>query len=269
MPARILIIEDNAANLELMSYLLQAFGHDTLTACDGQEGLEAAQRESPDLIICDVELPEIGGLEVARRLKSDLTLRRIPLVAVTAFAMVGDRDRILANGFDGYIPKPIAPEKFVGQVEAFLPVTEPSTPKVWSQSAVTIAKRDSARASILVVDNLPANIELMRCLLEPSGYYVFTAVNVDDGLAMARQTTVDLIISDVHMPEKDGYAFIRAVKGDLRLRHLPFIFLSSTLGRGDDAQRGAALGADRFIMRPIESQTLLAEIEALVRKNEW
>lgn len=265
MPARILIIEDNPANLELMRYLLHAFGHDTLTACDGQAGLEAAQRESPDLIICDVELPKINGMEVARRLKTDLALRRIPLVAVTAFAMVGDRDRMLAAGFDGYIPKPIAPEKFVGEVEAFLPAIERSTPKVSSQPAVKTTRPAATRASILVVDNLPVNIELVRSLLEPSGYYVFSSDNVDDGLEMLRQTTVDLIISDVHMPDKDGYAFIQAVKSDPQLRHIPFMFLSSTLGRQDDAQRGAALGADRFIVRPIEPQTLLAEIEALIR----
>jgi two-component system cell cycle response regulator len=268
MPARILIIEDNPANLELMSYLLHAFGHDALIASDGQEGLEAAQRELPDLIICDVELPKINGLEVVRRLKSDLALRWIPLVAVTAFAMVGDRDRMLAAGFDGYIPKPIAPEKFVGQVEAFLPVIQRSTPKASPQPAVKITKPETTRASILVVDNLPVNIQLMRNLLEPSGYYVFSSDNVDDGLEMARQTTVNLIISDVHVPDKDGYAFIQAVKSDPQLRHIPFMFLSSTLGREDDAQRGAAFGADRFIVRPIEPQTLLAEIEALIRDEE-
>ena len=268
MPARILIIEDNPANLELMSYLLHAFGHDTLTASDGQEGLEAAERESPDLIICDVELPRINGLEVATRLKSDLTLRWIPLVAVTAFAMVGDRDRMLAAGFDGYIPKPIAPEKFVGQIEAFLTVIETSTTRVSSQPAVMITKPETTRGSILVVDNLPVNIELMRSLLEPSGYFVFSSGNVDDALEMARQTRVDLIISDVHMPERDGYAFIQAVKGDPRLRHIPFMFLSSTLGRDDDAQRSVAFGADRFIMRPIESQTLLAVVEGLIGATE-
>jgi two-component system cell cycle response regulator len=267
MPARILIIEDNPANLELMSYLLHAFGHDTLTACDGQEGLDAAQRESPDLIICDVELPKIDGMEVARSLRSDSALRWIPLVAVTAFAMVGDRDRVLAAGFDGYIPKPIAPEKFIGQVEAFLPVIQRSTPKLSSQPAVKITKPNT-RAAILVVDNLPVNIELMRSLLEPSGYYVFSSGNVDDGLEMARQTTVDLIISDVHMLDKDGYVFIQAVRGDPQLRHIPFMFLSSTLGREEDAQRGAAFGADRFIVRPIKPQTLLAEVEALIRDGK-
>ncbi len=118
--ARILVIEDNPTNLELISYLLKAFGHETLAATDGEKGLEVVRREMPDLIICDIQLPNMNGYEVARRLKADPALRAIPLVAVTAMAMVGDRDRVLAAGFDGYIPKPIAPETFVGQVEAFL-----------------------------------------------------------------------------------------------------------------------------------------------------
>src|SRR5262245_54688307 len=105
MPARILIIEDNPTNLDLMTYLLTAFGHTALTAADGEEGLEAVRREVPDLIICDVQLPQMDGYEVARWLKSHPQFRAIPLVAVTALAMVGDRDKMLAAGFDGYIAK--------------------------------------------------------------------------------------------------------------------------------------------------------------------
>lgn len=118
--ARILIIEDNAANLDLMHYLLTAFGHEPLAATDGLAGLEAAARERPDLILCDLQLPGLDGFEVARRLKADPLLGRVPLVAVTAYAMVGDRERILAAGFDGYLPKPIAPETFGQQVAVFL-----------------------------------------------------------------------------------------------------------------------------------------------------
>jgi two-component system cell cycle response regulator len=118
--AHILIIEDNAANLELMTYLLDAFGHTVRVAYDGAEGLAAIESDPPDVIVCDVQLPKLDGFEVARRLKGNPALSHIPLVAVTALAMVGDRDRILASGFDGYIAKPIEPEQFVHQVEAFL-----------------------------------------------------------------------------------------------------------------------------------------------------
>lgn len=118
--ARVLVIEDNPANLELMAYLLRAFGHQPLEAVDGHTGLATARDAAPDLILCDVQLPGLDGYGVARALKADPVLRGVPLVAVTAFAMVGDRDRVLAAGFDGYLAKPIVPETFVKEVEAFL-----------------------------------------------------------------------------------------------------------------------------------------------------
>jgi CheY-like chemotaxis protein len=118
--SRILIIEDNPANLELMAYLLSAFGHTTLSASDGEAGLAKAIAEHPDLIICDVLLPKVDGYEVARRLKMHPVCRTIPTVAVTALAMVGDRDRVLEAGFDGYLNKPIDPEAFVAEIESFL-----------------------------------------------------------------------------------------------------------------------------------------------------
>lgn len=120
MSVRILIIEDNPTNLDLMTYLLNAFGYTTLTAQDGEEGLEIVCREVPDLIICDIQLPTMDGREVARRLKRHSQFHRIPLLAVTALAMVGDRARLLAAGFDGYIAKPLSPEIFVQEVEKFL-----------------------------------------------------------------------------------------------------------------------------------------------------
>jgi two-component system, cell cycle response regulator len=120
MGCRILVIEDNATNLELMTYLLNAFGHTTIIARNGEAGIEAAVQHVPDLILCDLALPGVDGYEVARRLKSDSQLAAIPLIAVTASAMVGDRDKVLATGFDGYITKPITPETFVAEVERYV-----------------------------------------------------------------------------------------------------------------------------------------------------
>lgn len=117
---RILVIEDNNTNRELMVYLLKAFGHVTIEACDGASGVAAAREQHPDLVLCDVHLPKLDGYGVVRELKNDDGLREVPVVAVTALAMVGDRDRMLASGFDGYISKPIAPETFVSEVQRFL-----------------------------------------------------------------------------------------------------------------------------------------------------
>lgn len=123
MAARILIIEDNATNMELMVYLLKAFGHEPLLAHDGETGIRLAQQMPPSLIVCDVHLPNLDGYGVVALLKANPSLSAIPVIAVTALAMVGDREKLLASGFDGYIEKPIEPEIFVSQIEGFLQKT--------------------------------------------------------------------------------------------------------------------------------------------------
>jgi two-component system, cell cycle response regulator DivK len=96
-------------SLDLMVYLLKHFGHTPLSARDGLERIEAARREVADLILCDIQLPGADGLDVCRQLKKDPALRNIPMVAVTAYAMVGDREKLLGEGFNGYLSKPINP----------------------------------------------------------------------------------------------------------------------------------------------------------------
>ena len=117
MAARILILDDNPENLDLMTFLLEAFGHTTLKAMDGEEGLELARREKPNLILCDLHMPKLDGFEVARQIRRDPQLSEVPLVAVTASAMQGDLEKVMSAGFNGYITKPIVPEQFVSRAE--------------------------------------------------------------------------------------------------------------------------------------------------------
>src|SRR5258708_3470338 len=99
--ARVLVVDDKAENLDLMVYLLTAFGHDTLVARDGVEGVALVADARPDLVVMDLQMPEMDGYEAAAALKGIPELASIPLVAVSAYAMVGDRDRVMAAGFDG------------------------------------------------------------------------------------------------------------------------------------------------------------------------
>lgn len=268
MPARILLIEDNPANLELMSYLLGAFGYTALTAADGAEGLAAVRRELPDLVVCDVQLPTRSGFEIAQTLKSDPALRTIPILAVTALAMVGDREKALAAGFDGYLAKPINPETFVRQMELFLPTGQKAFPTPTHGPGAAAAQPMAVRHTILVVDNLPVNLDLARGILEPFGYRVLTADGMAEALKVARQYPCDLILSDVCMHGASGYDFIRAVKADPQLRAIPFVFITSTMMTDNDRAEGLALGAARYLMRPLEPSVLLAQIEACLRATE-
>jgi CheY-like chemotaxis protein len=119
--ATILIVEDNRDNMKLMNYLLSAFGYRPVTAPGGAEGIRLAREKPPDLILMDIQMPLMDGYEATRKIRADRAFRRVPIIAVTSFAMVGDVERIMASGFDGYISKPIEPETFVRMVEKFLP----------------------------------------------------------------------------------------------------------------------------------------------------
>ncbi|HKV41909.1 MAG TPA: response regulator [Blastocatellia bacterium] len=262
MPASVLIIEDNPTNLELMEYLLDAFGFTALATADGESGLAAVRANHPDLVLCDIQLPGIDGYQVVKELKSDPATLPIPVVAVTAMAMVGDRDRIVAAGFDGYLTKPINPETFVSEIKMFLPVVAPKTMPI--QSSEVVDKPAPKGPRILVVDNTPVNLKLADCILGPFGYDLTLASSVQEGLKLAQQDPPDLILSDLHMPGEDGYDFIRLVKADPRLAPIPFIFLSSTVWTDIDMRKAVALGADRFLMRPIDPVALMTEIERCI-----
>lgn len=114
--AAVLIVEDNAANMTLAVFLLTSAGHTVLSATDAEAGLTMARAERPDLILMDIQLPGMDGLEATALLKKDDATRSIPVVALTALAMKGDEERIRAAGCNGYIPKPIRYQEFLATI---------------------------------------------------------------------------------------------------------------------------------------------------------
>jgi two-component system cell cycle response regulator DivK len=118
--ARVLVVEDNPTNLKLATFLLESAGHTVLSAADAEAGLTSARDARPDLILMDMQLPGISGLEATAQLKRDQATRGIPIVALTALAMKGDEERILAAGCDGYIAKPMRYLEFLATVRAYL-----------------------------------------------------------------------------------------------------------------------------------------------------
>jgi CheY-like chemotaxis protein len=120
MKPAILLIEDNEQNRYLATFLLEKAGYEIIPASDGKLGIELAARVQPMLILLDIQLPTMDGYAVARALRSQSALKEIPIVAVTSYAMVGDREKALAAGCNGYLEKPIDPETFVAEVERYL-----------------------------------------------------------------------------------------------------------------------------------------------------
>lgn len=263
MSATILLIEDNAANSELMSYLLRAHNYETIAAWTGEQGLELVKQGGVDLVLCDIQLPGIDGMEVARRLKAHPIGKRLPVLAVTALAMVGDRDRILSAGFDGYLSKPLDPRAFVSKVEAHIPAhlrrparEEEAVPP----SSEGSLEQSSTKETVLLIDDEPTNLEVLRSTLEPFGYHVLEAASGNQAWEILQSAKPDLIIADLHLHRERPFSFLERLKQDEKLQKIPFVFLSSTSDKQSLVETAREKGALTFLFRPISPTTLINEV---------
>lgn len=119
---RVLVVEDNDANLYLMRFMFEKYGFHVLVAESGAEGVERAITEKPDMIIMDIQLPDMNGYEATKKIKESDAARDIPVVALTSYAMAGDREKAFAAGCNGYIAKPINPETFMEEIRIFITI---------------------------------------------------------------------------------------------------------------------------------------------------
>ena len=252
-----------------MIYLLDAFGHTPLAANGGALALETVLSTDVDLVLCDIQMPGVDGFQFLHLLGEART-RHPPVIGVTALAMVGDREKILAAGFNGYLAKPISPETFVQEIERYLAISQrvdhPVPPELPAApyEAPRAAMRKEMR--VLIVDDDPSNLQILRLLLEHWGYDVMVAENGNAALDLARRERPDAIISDVHMPEGDGIELVESVRRDPFLKETPVILVSATGPRSRAVDRGIALGGSTFLVRPFEPEVLLDALTECLRK---
>lgn len=284
--ARILIIEDNPANIELMSFLLGAYGHTPLSAADGPRGVAAARSERPDLIACDVNLPGMDGFAVLAALKGEPSLSGVPILAVTALAMAGDREKVLAAGFDGYISKPIEPESFVAELEAFLaaapaaasapalqPASQPASQPTLQPTSQPAAAAQSAPASrpgaapaertLLLVDDDRFMLGVLNDMLAGQPYRVLSACSGEEALEVLDHEAVEVILCDQAMPGMRGTEVLaRAAE---RYPKTVRLMLS---GQPDLTEIEAAIAsgvADDHYVKPLGARTLRERIDEAFR----
>lgn len=268
--ARILIIEDNPANIELMSFLLGAYGHTPLSAADGQRGVAAARSERPDLIACDVNLPGMDGFAVLAALKGEPSLSGVPILAVTALAMAGDREKVLAAGFDGYISKPIEPESFVAELEAFLAAAPAAASAPASQHAAAAQSAPApkpgaapAERTLLLVDDDRFMLGVLNDMLAGQPYRVLSACSGEEALEVLDHEAVEVILCDQAMPGMRGTEVLaRAAE---RYPKTVRLMLS---GQPDLTEIEAAIAsgvADDHYVKPLGARTLRERIDEAFR----
>jgi two-component system, cell cycle response regulator len=266
--ARILLAEDNEHNQQLMTYLLTAYGHQVTCVSGGEEAVAAARRDRPDLVVMDIQLRgETDGYQALDQLRADPALRLVPVVAVTALAMVGDRGRALAAGFTDHLTKPIDPRWFVTAIEGKLPAPLRGTRPVRASradetGAGTRHPQRPGGATVLVVADRPTNVALVRSILEPSGYEVATASTVGGALDATRRDRPDLVLADVRLGTEHGSDLLRRLQAAPELSGIPFAFITTTAVRHDAHEPATHL---EVIRQPIEPDQLLALVARLLR----
>ncbi len=275
MPARILIIEDNQANMDLVTYLLQAFGHQPLCASDGAMGVEMALRELPDLILCDLHLPKIDGLGVVARLRAEPSTRHIPILAASALPVTDGCAALRRAGFTGCLPKSLEPDVLLPSLESFLPahlrvgaMPAPAAPATAATAPAAAAAPPSpgaapgGRARVLLLDAAPENAGLVAAILEHTGYAVSKASNPMDAGVLLDGHSFDLVLCELGLLEAGRLSFLSDA-----LEMAPG--LPVLLIRPDDEDDLGSLGAGRrcrMLSHPIEPQQLVAAIDALLAK---
>lgn len=247
----ILIIEDNEQNLYLARFMLEKQGYRVEAAPDGPSGIVAALQQRPSLILLDIQLPGMDGHEVARRLRTHAELDATPIVAVTSYAMAGDRERILAAGCTGYIEKPINPATFVDEIRGIL-------------DRFTAGRKEF---HVLVADDLEPNRELLQAIFTAHGWKVTCASNGAEALGLARREPPDLMVTDILMPRMDGFALCREWRRDRRLAGVPFVFYTATYTDPQDERFGLSLGADAFLIKPLEPAPLMQRLQAVLASH--
>jgi two-component system cell cycle response regulator len=253
----ILVVEDNALNLKLVRSLLSLGGYRVLEAEDAEKGIQMASIHLPDLILMDIQLPGIDGLEATRVIKETQETRKIPVVALTSYAMPGDEIKAQEAGCSGYITKPINTRTFMESVRGYL--NNAPSPEVRFEKDLFSLKR-----RILIVDDDPLNVKLLASKMPPDQFETATAFSGQDALRLTLKDPPDLILLDIMMPEMNGYEVSHCLKTNPVTQDIPIILVTALDG-ADDKIKGFEAGADEFLNKPVNTIELLARINSLLR----
>jgi two-component system cell cycle response regulator len=267
---RILVVEDNALNMKLVRSLLNFGKYEVLEAEDGEKGLLMMREHKPAMVLMDIQLPGMSGLEVTHLMQNDPILRTIPVVALTSHAMEGDEERALKAGCIGYVTKPIDTRSFLKNIQQYLPADNPvpiqrQQPLQNDTPISTVAARIDANylPKVLVVDDEPLNTKLLAAQIPSDQYSVLCAYNGHEALEIAEKFRPELILLDVMMPNMDGYEVTMKLKAMPTTSHIPIIMITA-LQDSEDKAKALEAGAEEFLSKPINKVELLARINSMI-----
>lgn len=249
----ILVVEDNELNMKLVLALLNIGQYRVLQAETGSKGLALARESLPDLVLMDIQLPDVDGLTATKQLKADPATAHIPIIALTGYAMTDDEKKAYDAGCQGYLSKPIDTKTFLKTIAGYLSGSDP----VLERNTV------STTPTILIVDDDPLNVKLLKTLLSTE-YRTMTACDGAEALEKVNDSPPDLILLDIMMPKVNGYEVTRRIKNDPQTRNIPIILITA-LGGAEDKALGSEAGADEFLNKPVNKAELKARVKSLIK----
>jgi DNA-binding response OmpR family regulator len=253
---KILFIDDDVDFYKANELLLKQAGYDVILAENGKKGLESTKKEKPDLIVCNVALPDINGFSICRTLKEDPQYSVIPIILLSDIGVSPDSYvENIAKGHkaDCHLTKPVDSKKILDTINGLLSRAKPAT------------KQERANLKILLVDDDPDFLEATRQILTANQYDVVTAEDGDEGIAKAKYERPDLILLDVIMPGKDGFTVCYEMRKIAQTRPIPIIMLTAVGQQLTKPEYAVDIAidhlADDFIDKPVDMPTLLKKIE--------
>jgi two-component system cell cycle response regulator len=244
--ARILVVDDHPTNLKLVCDLLRSEGHEIFEATETQAAQRIIDEHPLDLVLLDLALPGMDGLTFTRQLRAQPRTRHLAIVALTAFAMVGDEEKARAAGCDGYITKPIDTRALPGQVAAYLPHPGPDRPK--------------SGMKILVIEDTPSELKLARLILTGEGHEVSGVDAAEAAFQAVRENRPQLILLDMMLPGMHGLELARRLKTDPETRDIHIVAITSFPERFPRAAALAA-GCDGYIIKPLNTREIAGQLE--------
>ncbi len=273
--ANILIVEDDHINFELASELLKYAGHDIQRAENLQQCLDSVNCKKPDLVLMDIDLPEIKGTEITRVLKNNPGTKAIPVVAFTAMVMENDKKEAFEAGCSGFISKPFSVSTFASTVESFIDKNKPDreTTKLKKDFIIENFEHTEEHGlidmkikhhNILVVDDNEMNADILKETLEQLGQDVKLAYSGKQAFDIMEQEKFDLVLLDIMMPDMSGFDIIKQFKLNHKTVDLPVIFVSA-MDKTSDIVKGFNLGSYEYIVKPYKIEELKARVLSILK----
>jgi signal transduction histidine kinase len=261
---RILVVDDHPGTAVTLARAISQLGPrvEVISACSGREALDKVAGDSVDVLITDMMMPGMNGLELIEKMQSNPGGRPAHIILITAYDVPGLKETARRLKVDETIIKPVRPERICQIVNNIIRAIGPSPTRPVTETKVQPFK-------ILIADDVADNVTLLSRYMQSDGYAYVTASSGQETLEKTRAEMPDLVLLDVNMPDKDGFAVLEEMRADPAIEHIPVIILTAARLHPDDVQAGLNLGADDYITKPFDRRELFARIRAKLRTKSF